>query len=457
MTERTQNYLTVSALSKYISQKFDRDPHLQKLQVIGEISNFRPRPKGPQFFALKEGQVVINAVMFPDKYQRLKFQLEEGMKVIVTARVGVYEAAGRYQLYIESIEPDGVGALYLALEQLKERMKQAGLFDRPKKELAKFPKRIAVITSPTGAVIRDILTTINRRFPIVEVIVFPTRVQGQEAVREVVKAFEMIANFPEKIDGVILARGGGSIEDLWCFNDELIAQAILDCNIPVISSIGHETDTTISDLVADLRAPTPTAAAELSVPVLQELVMEIEQKTQRMRQSLYQYLRHKSQLLDRYRQSYVLTQPQRLYESYVQSLNWLTDKLVVQTNKRFQEEYYRLDHLDQRLRYSQPIQQIKMKEQKLAHIQSQLLKLLPEYLQNSRQQLDKNLALLDAYSPLKIMQRGYTLVEREQMIIKSSQELTPNDHIKVRFIDGLVKAEVLQVDPLNNIDYEEEN
>lgn len=456
MTERTQNYLTVSALSKYISQKFDRDPHLQKLQVIGEISNFRPRPKGPQFFALKEGQVVINAVMFPDKYQRLKFQLEEGMKVIVTARVGVYEGAGRYQLYIENIEPDGVGALYLALEQLKERMKQAGLFDLPKKEIVKFPKRIAVITSPTGAVIRDILTTINRRFPIVEVIVFPTRVQGQEAVKEVVKAFEMIENFPEKIDGVILARGGGSIEDLWCFNDELIAKAIIDCKIPVISSIGHETDTTISDLVADLRAPTPTAAAELSVPVLHELLIDIEQKNQRMKQGMYQYLRHKNQILERYSQSYVLTQPQRLYESYIQSLNWLDDKLVVQTNKKLKEEHYRLDYLYQRLRSSQPTQQIKMKEQQLAHIQSQLLKRLPEYLQSMRQRLDKNLSLLDAYSPLKIMQRGYTLVEREEMIIKSSQEVIPSDQIKIRFIDGLVKAEVLQVETLNKSDNEEE-
>ena len=262
-----KDYLTVSALSQYISQKFERDPYLQVVRVVGEISNYRFRPNGHQYFALKEGNIVLNAIMFRSQFQKVKFTLEEGMKVYVTARVGVYENAGRYQLYVQSIEPDGMGALYLAFEQLKKKMKEAGLLDLPKKPLHPFPKRLAIITSPNGSVIRDIITTIRRRYPIVELIVYPTRVQGNEAVQEIVSAFKQVHQDRDHLDGVILARGGGSIEDLWCFNEEAVAEAIISCSIPVISSIGHETDTTLADLVADLRAPTPTAAAELAVPV----------------------------------------------------------------------------------------------------------------------------------------------------------------------------------------------
>ena len=213
-----ENVLTVSALSQYINQKFERDPHLQKIRVVGEVSNYRYRANSHQYFALKEDKYVINAIVFKQKFAQIKFQLEEGMRVIVSARVGVYPGAGRYQLYVDAIEPDGIGSLYLALEQLKEKMRKAGYFDRPKKAIPAFPRKIAVITSPSGAVIRDIMTTVKRRFPLAQIIVFPARVQGQEAVQDLMEAFDQVKVHQNEMDVVILARGGGSIEDLWCFN-----------------------------------------------------------------------------------------------------------------------------------------------------------------------------------------------------------------------------------------------
>ena len=290
MSEKNQEYLTVQALTKYIKRKFDVDPHLQRVFVVGEVSNFRLRPNSHQYFSLKDEGARISAVMYRSAFQRVKFNIEEGMKVFVTGKITLYEPSGAYQIVIDSIQPDGIGALYQQLEQLKEKFNKAGLFDRPKLPIPRFPKKIAVITSPSGAVIRDIITTINRRYPIVEITVIPTRVQGKEAAGEIVTAFNKVKDRQDEFDTVIVARGGGSIEDLWCFNDEQVAMAILNCPLPVISSIGHETDTTLSDLVADIRVATPTAAAEIAVPVLQEVLTYLTQIDERVFYSMNQHL-----------------------------------------------------------------------------------------------------------------------------------------------------------------------
>lgn len=445
MTENKQPFLTVSALSKYISQKFDRDPHLRKVRVVGEISNYRHRPNQNQFFALKEGNVVINAIMFRNDFSRLKFQLEEGMKVYLTARIGTYEAAGRYQLYVEDIEPDGIGALYLALEQLKNKMRAEGLFDLPKKELPAFSKRIAVITSPTGAVIRDIITTINRRFPIVEIIVFPTRVQGKEAAGEIRQAFKWVEEYPEPIDSVILARGGGSIEDLWPFNDEKVAHAILNCSHPVISSIGHETDFTIADMVADLRAPTPTAAAEMSVPVLRDLLIEIQQKKQRMFLALENQLNYLSQRLQRSSQSYVIQDPARLYQSYLQNLQILSEQLNRSQQRYFEKENNNLKNLKQRLLNYHPQQQIQYEKEQVKFLTQQLTSGFNQLLQNKKYQFQKTSYLLDAYSPIKVMARGYAIVNKEDEIIRSTDQLATGDLLQVQLIDGTLHTTVNEI------------
>ncbi|MDN6436335.1 exodeoxyribonuclease VII large subunit, partial [Lentilactobacillus parabuchneri] len=251
----TNDYLTVSALTKYIKRKFDVDPYLSKVYLTGEISNFRLRPNAHQYFSLKDDNAKISAIMFKSAFNRIKFTPEEGMKVLVVGHISVYEPTGSYQIYVEQMEPDGVGQLYQAYEQLKKKLSSEGLFTLPKKPLVKFPKRIAVVTSPSGAVIRDIITTVRRRYPIAQIVLFPALVQGTEASADIVRQIERV-NQIGNFDTLIVGRGGGSIEDLWPFNEEIVARAIVSSEVPVISSVGHETDTTIADLVADVRAAT---------------------------------------------------------------------------------------------------------------------------------------------------------------------------------------------------------
>lgn len=272
--ENSEQYLTVTALTKYIKRKFDVDPYLGRIYLTGELSNFRLRANAHQYFSLKDDHAKISAIMFKGAFEKIKFTPEEGMKVLVTGRISLYEASGSYQIYVDSMQPDGIGALYQAYEQLKKKLTAEGLFNLPKKQLPMFPKRIAVVTSPSGAVIRDIITTVQRRFPIAQIVLFPALVQGDRAAADIVKQIER-ANEIGDFDTLIIGRGGGSIEDLWPFNEEAVARAIVNSDLPVISSVGHETDTTIADLVADVRAATPTAAAELAVPVLNDEILKI--------------------------------------------------------------------------------------------------------------------------------------------------------------------------------------
>lgn len=447
MSEQTtqQQYLSVHALTSYLKRKFDVDPYLQRVWVIGEVSNFRPRPNGHQYFSLKDERARINAVMYKGAFNKVPFKVEEGMKVLAVGRITLYEPSGQYQLTIDSMEPDGVGALYQALEQLKQKFQAAGLFDLPKKAIPVFPKKIAVITSPTGAVIRDILTTIQRRFPIVEVTVFPTRVQGKEATAEIVAAFNKVENVAEEFDTVILARGGGSIEDLWCFNEEAVAQAILACSLPVISSIGHETDTTLADLVADIRAATPTAAAEIAVPVLTDLLERIVILKQRMNYAMKQKLTVARKQFERSNESYVLKQPERLYQAYIQQLDLSVQRLEAQQHRYFEQLTYRLNYLMQRLNSQHPNQQLKHWQQIVNNLDNQLKQQFKQVMQQKQQNLKHQAHLLDAYSPLKSMSRGYALIEHEQQHVTTIDQLSIGDEMKVQFVDGQVVAEVKSI------------
>ncbi|MDR2464909.1 MAG: exodeoxyribonuclease VII large subunit, partial [Streptococcaceae bacterium] len=271
-----EDFLTISEITNYLHAKFIRDPHLQKVVLLGEISNFRERP-GHQYFSLKDTGAVMSALMFAPQFKKVKFKVEEGMSVIVVGNIGLYRPQGKYQITIESMEPYGIGALFQAFEETKARLQKEGLFEeRVKQAVPKFPTRIAVITSESGAVIEDIKTTIKRRYPIAELVLFPTVVQGAYSKQSIVdnlrKADEM-GNF----DTIILGRGGGSFEDLWSFNEEEVVRAIFEAKTPIISSVGHETDTTLADLVADLRAATPTAAAEMATPVLMDELRKISE------------------------------------------------------------------------------------------------------------------------------------------------------------------------------------
>lgn len=437
--------LTISALSRYVQQKFDRDPYLQEIWVTGEISNYRYRPNNHQFFALKEDEEIIQAVMFKQSFARLKFKPEEGMKVIVKARLSVYTKGGRYQLYIEDMEPEGMGALYLALQQLKEKLQKQGLFDLPKKRLVAFPTRIAVITSPTGAVIRDIVTTIRRRYPNIELVLFPSRVQGKEAVEDLITAFNQVKAYPDPFDCVILARGGGSIEDLWCFNDENLAHTIVACPYPVISSIGHETDFTIADFVADIRAATPTAAAELAVPSQVEVQNTILQAQERMLSSLHHRISRYQELLNKYSQSYTLTQADRLYQTYQEQLGRLLDRLVLSQGHRLEKSRQVHQQMSQGLFYYQPAKQVANYRQFLSH----QVKLLDQAWQKQYREFDHQLKrsnyLLDAFSPLKVMARGYAIIQEGEQVITSIRQVDPGQELNLSMSDGHLAVKVLEI------------
>ena len=265
------NYITVTQLTKYIKYRLDNDQNLMKVYLKGEISNFKAHSRGHLYFTIKDENTRINAIMFSTYASKLNIVPLDGMKVLVTGKISVYEPSGNYQIYVESLEEDGVGNLYIAFEELKKKLEKEGLFDKSKKKkIPLIPQKIGIITAPTGAAIKDILSTIKRRWPLAETILFPSLVQGKEAANDIVRNIELSKNYD--LDVLIIGRGGGSIEDLWCFNEEIVARAIFNLDTPVISAVGHEIDFTICDFVADLRAPTPTGAAELAVPNINDII-----------------------------------------------------------------------------------------------------------------------------------------------------------------------------------------
>lgn len=432
-------YLTVSALTQYIKRKFDVDPYLHRVYVVGEISNFRLRVNGHQYFSIKDEQAKINVIMFKSAFAKVKFQPEEGMRVIVSGRISVYPGNGSYQLYVDSMQPDGVGALYQAYEQLKAKLDKEGLFKAPKQAIPRFPKKIAVVTSRSGAVIRDIITTVKRRYPIVQLVLFPVAVQGNEAAPNIAAQIKFINTLPD-FDTIILGRGGGSIEDLWPFNEEIVARAIFESRIPTISSVGHETDTTIADLVADVRAATPTAAAELATPVLTDVLTDLQKTELRVINAFKNILKIKQQQARQLENSYIFQEPQRLYEGYVQNVDQLTERLRNAQKQYLADRSAELVKLQHRLLVNNPQNQVDLATQKVGYLRERLLSVITRRFTQSQTQMQKLVAALDNLSPLRIMSRGYTYVTKDEQVVNSVEKLSVNDAIKLNFSDGSADA-----------------
>ena len=436
------DYLTVTALTQYLKAKFERDPYLDRVYLTGEISNFRLRPNTHQYFSLKDNKAKISAIMFKSAFEKLKFTPEEGMKVLVVGRISLYEATGNYQIYVERMEPDGLGALYQAYEQLKAKLATEGLFELPKKVIPRFPKRIAVITSPSGAVIRDIITTTNRRYPIAQIVLFPAVVQGDGAADTLVSRLEQI-NQLGQFDTIIIGRGGGSIEDLWPFNEERVARAIVASQIPVISSVGHETDTTIADLVADVRAATPTAAAELATPVLTDELLKLQQQRLRLAQAFTQQLALLKKQLAHLQGSYVLTQPQRLYDGYLQNVDQLKRRLLLAQQQLLKNQRQQWQLQQQRLISNSPLKTVTQTQTTVADLQQRLNRATRQNWFNQRQRANQAIASLDLVSPLKVLGRGFAYVtDEEHHVLKKTTDFEIGHAIQLHVQDGLVEAQI---------------
>lgn len=438
------DYLTVTDLTNYIKKKFDRDPYLGKVYLTGEISNFRLRPVH-QYFSLKDDNAKISAIMFKSAFSKIKFKPEEGMKVLVTGRISLYEATGNYQIYIESMEPDGVGALYQAYEQLKKKLSAEGLFNAPKRTLEKYPKKIAVVTSPSGAVIRDIITTARRRYPIAQIVLYPAVVQGTAAAEDIVRQIKRV-NQKGDYDTLIIGRGGGSIEDLWPFNEEIVAREIANSNIPVISSVGHETDTTIADLVADVRAATPTAAAELAVPVLTDVITDIKNNEIRIVNAYKNKIIQLQQILNKITSSYIFKQPERLYDSYVQRIDMLNERLNNALQQSINSADKRINDLIYNLKINSPKNRINEQKQILKVEQKQLVRNISLLLENKDNKVKQLISSLDHLSPLKVMSRGFSYTtDSNGNVIKKISDVKKDDEIQLKLIDGTAKATVNEI------------
>lgn len=448
-----KNYLSVSALTKYIKRKFDADPHLRDVHVRGEISNFKQHSSGHMYFTLKDDKARILAVMFSSQARFMKFSPENGMKVIVKGDISVYEPSGQYQIYINEMQPDGIGELFLAYEQLRKRLEEEGLFSPDKKKpLPQYPKTVGVITSPTGAAIRDVITTVKRRYPIVNILVIPALVQGENAAPSIVKAIEK-ANSLNEIDVLIVGRGGGSIEELWAFNEEIVARAIADSNIPIISAVGHETDFTIADFVADMRAPTPTGAAELAVPHIEELMERLLQRNTRLLQAMTGKVRFEKQRLDRVQKSYAFRYPQRLYEQKLEQVDKLTESLIRAASRLTVLKKTQFESSHKRLIRNHPSEALRTAETKFDRSQKDLQRAMMQILLKKQKEFDRVISTLQALSPLKIMERGYSLVYSDKnRLVKSIRQVNESESLQIQLSDGSILCKVQEIKESENRD-----
>ncbi|WP_040228699.1 exodeoxyribonuclease VII large subunit [Bhargavaea cecembensis] len=438
-------YLSVAALTRYIKRKFDADIHLRDVYVKGELSNVKIHSSGHIYFTLKDERSRIGAAMFRSNAGKLKFRPEEGMNVLIRGDVNVYEAAGQYQLYATSMQPDGIGELYIAFEQLKEKLGKEGLFDaRWKQPIPRFPERVGVITAPTGAAVRDICTTLARRYPMAEVLLFPAVVQGANAAPSVSSAIRR-ANEHGGIDVLIVGRGGGSIEDLWAFNEEQVAREIFSSRIPVISAVGHETDTVIADFVADLRAPTPTAAAEMAVPDSVELARRILEAKSRMHQSLSGRLRQEKRRLSQLESSYPMQFPERLYRPFAERLESLEERFRQSASRQVEERRQAVAHLDTRLHSRNPGLLIESAKERTDRLGRELERSAREAVSLHGRSLASVLRTLQALNPLAVMERGYSIARSGGQVVKSASALSEGDHIAISFRDGYAEASVVSV------------
>ena len=391
------NYQTIGEFTRYLKLMFDTSTKMRNVYLKGEISNLKIHTTGHIYFSLKDETSKINAMMFSSSAKNLNFVPAEGMKVLVHGRVSIYEATGNYQIYVSEMEEDGLGNLYIEFEKLKKKLANLGLFDeKHKKPIPKFPKRIGVVTASTGAAIRDIISTIERRYPIAKIYLFSSLVQGEGAKDDIVRNIKRANEFD--LDVLIVGRGGGSIEDLWPFNEEDVAYAIYNSEVPIISAVGHEVDFTIADFVADLRAPTPTGAAEMAVPNINDVKDLINNYKIRLHESINKLIKFKRLNLDKLISSYVLNNPAMMYQNKEQQLIMMIDKINDLINYNIKEKGIVLNHMIEKL---------------------------------------------ELINPLGVLKRGYTLTYMDDKIVNSTKSIKKDDTLKIKFSDGIVSTKVI--------------
>ncbi|MUT66755.1 exodeoxyribonuclease VII large subunit [Paenibacillus sp. NEAU-GSW1] len=435
---------TIKEINRYIGMKLESDSLLGDVWLRGEISNFTHHSSGHMYFTLKDKDSRLKCIMFASHNQRLPFLPREGTKVMARGNVSVYERDGNYQFYVTTMQPDGIGSLYLAYEQLKQKLESEGLFaETRKRPIPRFPKAIGVITSPTGAAVRDIVITLQRRHPSVPVYILPVLVQGAQAAPSIAKAIESMNRFAE-VDVLIVGRGGGSLEELWAFNEEAVARSIAASLIPIISAVGHETDFTIADFVADLRAATPTAAAELAVPHAAELRQQLDRQRQRLEQALRMMLQGRKERLQRARRSPFFVHPRKYLLDQAQRLDRLRERLAQRTERTAERGRARLLQLNSALMGHHPGEQAAFAANRLNAGVKRLEQAMQGAVKVRRLQLHGTMRQLDALSPLKVMSRGYSLVydEEEKRLIKSIAQVQPGDVIKIMVADGQLDCHV---------------
>ena len=417
-----QEYIKISELNNYIKSLLDKDHFLNKIYLKGEISNFKNHTRGHLYFTLKDDESRISAIMFQNNATKLTFTPEDGMNVLVSGRISAYPAQGTYQIYVDKMEPDGLGALYIEYEKLKKKLASLGLFAKEKKKpIPRFPEKIGVITAPTGAAVKDIMSTIKRRYPICEAILFPCLVQGKDAAPDIVRQIKRADSYG--VDTIIVGRGGGSIEDLWAFNEEAVAYAIYECKTPIISAVGHEIDWTIADFVADLRAPTPTGAAEMAVPTVLDINTLIDNYKIRLNKNIKNMVNTKFIKLRSLRQSFILKNPMSMYEVKEQKLDSLIDTLNKDINKVLSDKDNNLNKIKMSVILQNPYNLIKDKKIKF----------------------DLLVNTLKLVNPLGILDKGYSLAQINGKTIKSSKDVSINDLIDIKLHEGSIKAEVREI------------
>ncbi len=419
-------YISISLINKAIKNVIDVQPFLQKVYLKGEISNYKGHTRGHLYFSLKDETSKINAVMFASAASKLQFVPEDGMNVLVEGRISVYEASGQYQVYVEKMSEDGIGNLYLEYEKLKKKLETEGLFaEEHKKPIPKYPKTIGIITAPTGAAVRDIISTIKRRYPLAQTILFPTLVQGELAKDNIVKQIKTAQDYD--LDLIICGRGGGSIEDLWAFNEECVARAIYESKIPIISAVGHEPDFTIADFVADLRAPTPTGAAEMAVPNLIDLQTLIKQYEIRLNENISNKINFYQKQLKALTNTYVLKNPLAMYEIKEQKLDNLINNLNSYIKNLLNKSTLAYESIMNKYVLKNPHSIYEKKEH-----QFQLL-------------LNK----ITLLNPLKILEKGYSVVTKDDKIVTDVKNINLNDNLKITLSKGIIKANVISKEEEN--------
>lgn len=439
-----EQYISISQINNFIRMMFDESAYLKKVYLKGEISNFKHHSSGHMYLTLKDEESRISAIMFRSAATKLTFAPEDGMNVLVTGRISVYPAGGNYQIYIDKMEQDGLGNLYIEFEKLKKKLQGEGLFDEIyKKPIPKYPTKIGIVTAPTGAAIRDILSTIKRRYPICETILFPALVQGISAATDVANKIK-IANTYD-LDVLIIGRGGGSIEDMWAFNEEIVARAIFESKIPIISAVGHEVDFTIADFVADLRAPTPTGAAEMAVPTLLEVENMFKTKQIEVANAFQIKLNAADHYLKKLASSYILKNPMTLYEIKIQKLDNLSDKINKSISSYITEKQTRFENLRKSYLLKNPSYIYEPKKKELENNLTILKKNMNQILEKKQNEHQYLLQTLRLVSPLNILDKGYSLIKKDGHIIKDSSNINIQDKLDIRLAKGEILVEVKEI------------